>query len=230
MTVTEHFVNPPSLPLPEGEALCALCSRNDSGCCRTSPELAALSFPLSAPEWRRLAPYSALATLAVPADGALFTREENTAEAAAREIGARETLPPVAGDPPPGGDKISARELNTPEFIASLCSLFPGKKMRIGALFPPGGTHSALRIRPDGACVFLGRQGCRLPRRVRPWYCLLFPAWVVQNSLTLFSASDCLIAQNATSPAHGVSLLGDPPARLRELYACLRRDWALDAR
>jgi Fe-S-cluster containining protein len=229
MTTMEHFASPPSFPLSGGENLCRLCSRDNSGCCRTDPQLAPFRFPLSVPEWRRLSPYAALASLAVPADGESFAREERRVDAAAPGLEERETFSPSPGSPPPGGDAVSSSEQNVPDFIASLCDLFPGEKKRLQSLFPAGGRHSALRIRADGACVFLGRGGCRLPRRVRPWYCLLFPAWVIKNSLAFFFPPDCLIAQKARSPAHGVVLLNERPAHLLALYSLLRRDWELDA-
>ena len=229
MTATEHFVNPPAVPQPRGEALCRLCAEDNAGCCRTDPGLACLSFPLSVPEWRRLKPYAALATPAGPAGGELFSRQETLAAEAAREYAGREILPAHVGDPPDGGDEIFAVETNTADFIHSLRALFPGEKKRVNALFPVGAAHRTLRIRPDGACVFLGREGCRLPRKIRPWYCLLFPVWVIENSLTLFSSPHCLIAQKAMGPAHGVSLVNERPAHLRALYVSLRLDWEFDS-
>jgi Fe-S-cluster containining protein len=229
MTATEHFVNPPRVPHPGGTDLCRLCAGDNAGCCRTNPDLACLSFPLSVPEWRRLKPYASLATPAGPAESGIFSRQETSAAEAAREFAGREILSPYAGEPPDEGDEIFAVEANVPDFIASLRTLFPGEKKRVASLFPTGGTHRTLRIRPDGACVFLGREGCRLPRKIRPWYCLLFPVWVIENSLTLFSSPDCLIAQKAMGPAHGVRLANARPAHLRALYASLRRDWELDS-
>lgn len=218
----ENFI---SLPDPDGpasgEALCRRCASECGGCCRTELELAHLSFPLSIPEWRRTAPYSRLATSSSLDDREAFAWEEARVNS--------EPLPP--GDfpmPPPGGDKVCAEEENRPDFIASMHSLFKGRKKRINELFPSEGTHMAMRIRADGSCVFLGSSGCRLPRSARPWYCLLFPAWVMGETLILFSSPDCLISRKARGPVHGIALLRSDPATVRELHARLREDWGLD--
>lgn len=229
MTGTEHFVTPPELPSPKGEALCRLCASENGGCCRTDPDLTYLSFPLSGPEWRRIIPHAALATPAIPAEGARFTEEEEAADAAACDLRNQNVPPflPPADETQPPNDAVCAPEPNRPDFIASMHTLFPGEKRAIDALFPTNGEHGALRTRRDGACVFLGGGGCRLPRIARPWYCLLFPAWVIEDTLTLFSSPECLIAQKARGPAHGIRLLDESPVRLRRFYAALRLDWGL---
>ena len=124
-------------------------------------------------------------------------------------------------------DAIRTAEPNRPDFIASMRTLFPRDKKHIDLLFPQDGAHYALRTRADGSCVFLGETGCQLPRSARPWYCLLFPVWMVESSLTLFTSEHCLIVQNARSPAHGVALLEQHPVQIRELYHSLRLDWGL---
>ena len=220
--ILEHFITSPDPDGPaKGEALCLLCAQKYGGCCRTEPELTHLCFPLSAPEWRRIAPYARLATLAAPADRKAFAWEE-----------ARVSTTPLPVDdaamPPPGGDRVCAEEDNRPDFISSMHALFAGQKRRVNELFPENGRHRALRTRADGSCVFLGSCGCRLPRDVRPWYCLLFPAWIKGSSLTLFSSPDCLIAQKARGPAHGIALLQSSPEVAREQYARLRKDWGLE--
>ena len=254
-----HCITPPELPVPTGESLCLLCARSGETCCKTDPDLTFLSFPLSEPEWRRLAPFAALATLSVPDDGAAFLEDERQAEKAAEalhdlaerksgtvrgtESGNRavfsceatnETsatsdtaLPPALEELPDGGDRIRSSEPNHPDFITSMHALFPGQKARIARLFPAGGRHFSLRTRRDGSCAFLGGSGCRLPRAVRPWYCLLFPAWMIEDTLTLFMATDCLISQKARGPAHGVELLDERPAHIRALHARLLHDWGM---
>ena len=298
--MTEHFISSSELPGPTGEALCLACAEAGTCCCRTDPDLTYLSFPLSPPEWFRLLPYADLATLAVPAEGAVFDREDEQAGKAARSLHAGpacggfhdveanhvhmwapptpvrtlqtltqkamadsplrdETVQPLPRlshlDPANGGlfgqirngdcraafpggsgekdgaawqgDRVCAAEPNEPDFIASMRALFPNEKERIEALFPTGGLHYSLRTRRDGSCVFLGKNGCRLPRPARPWYCLLFPAWVIEDSLSLFMSEYCLISQKARNPAHGVSLLRQRPSRIRDFHLALRRDWGL---
>ena len=227
--MTEHFATPPSIPTPTGEALCRLCAESGGTCCTTDPDLTYLSFPLSTPEWRRLLPYAALATPTPPGDAERFTKEEAAADAAAphETRASYEPRPDRDAALPEEGDAIAAPEPNHADFLTSMRFLFPGQRERVEALFPADGRHYSLRTRTDGSCVFLGSTGCRLPRSVRPWYCLLFPAWVSDGSLTLFLSPDCLISQKAKGPAHGIGLLEQRPARVRELHALLCRDWGL---
>ncbi|MDR1947413.1 MAG: zinc/iron-chelating domain-containing protein [Desulfovibrio sp.] len=114
---------------------------------------------------------------------------------------------------------------NTKDFIHAAHALFPRDKKRIDELFPPGGEHWSLRLHPDGTCVFLGEEGCRLPRAFRPGYCLLFPAWVVGGMLTLFFPQNCLMAREG--PARCAGLMGTDKAGLCLIYARLRREWGL---
>ena len=228
-----HFVTLPDLDSPlQGEDLCRLCAEQGTCCCRTDPDFAHLSFPLSSGEWRRLAPYSHLATTTVFADHAAFMAEEAAlcqaqAGKESAEQGSGQNEGASAEQPPEDGDRACAVEENLADFIASVHTLFPRDKKILGQLFPPGGRHLRMRTRPDGACVFLGSNGCRLPRQVRPWYCLLFPAWVQGNSVTLFLSEDCLISQKARGPSHGIALLGSSPEAVRNLYTRLRNDWGI---
>ena len=219
-SVLENFGHRPDCDGPTGELLCGLCAEKGTSCCRTDPTLAYLSFPLSLPEWSRLVPYSRLATLAVPADKEAFAREE-------AELNPAPLPTSDAVEPPSGGDRVCAEEENRPDFIASMRALFAEEKKRINSLFPENGHHRTLRIRDDGSCVFLGSDGCRLPRSVRPWYCLLFPAWVIGKRLTLFLSPDCLISRKARGPAHGIALLRSSDEIVRAQYAGLRKDWGL---
>lgn len=245
MTPNGHASNSPEQSGPTGEALCLACAQAGNCCCQTDPDITYLSFPLSAPEWRRLLPYACLTSDAVPALGDIFDEQDRAAEQVAQALAADPAFQagrcnerftagnsafPGNGDGAGGsweGDATCAAEPNEPDFIASMRALFPRQRQRVAALFPPQGRHWSLRTRTDGSCVFLGKSGCRLPRSARPWYCLLFPAWMVEDSLTLFTSEYCLISQKAHSPAHGAALLRQPPARIRELHHALCRDWGL---
>ncbi len=222
MTAPHNFTTPPSPVLPHtGEELCRLCAEGGNCCCGTDPDVAHLCFPLSIAEWRRMAPYTPLATQTVFTDHEAFAAEE--ARLFPGPFG-----PAAEGTPPDTGDAVCASEENGPGFIAAMERLFGAEKKRVARIFPPGGRHFRVRTRGDGACVFWGSAGCRLPRAARPWYCLLFPAWVHGESLTLFTSENCLVAENARGPAHGLALLQIAPEQVRLLYAALRTDWGLD--
>lgn len=215
MTLPEHhLVSAVSLSLPDdltGEEVCALCAQRGTCCCATDPAFAHLSFPLSLPEWRRLVPYAGLAT-------------RNPDEAEPAWAAPAQAVPDA---PPQGGDAVSVAEDNCPEFMQAMASLFPRESGRLAGIFPSQGRHFRLRTRADGSCVFLGERGCRLPRNVRPWYCLLFPGWVQGSSVTLFLSESCLVAGQAKNPAHGLKIIGIARSDLLAMHAALRRDWGL---
>lgn len=212
------------LPSATGESLCALCAEKGTSCCRTDPELTYLSFPLSLPEWQRLKPYTGLATSSLADEGVSDTVADTADKPLQQGTDSRQV---ADSGPPPEGDEVCAPEPNEPEFIASMHAVFPSERQLVDSLFPEKGTHFSMRTRKDGSCVFLGATGCRLPRKARPWYCLIFPAWIVEGSLSLFLSPDCLISQRARGPAHGVRLLEEEPAHIRDLHSRLCRDWGL---
>jgi Fe-S-cluster containining protein len=203
---------------------CALCAAAGTCCCRADPEQAHLIFPLSPAERRRLA---------AARRKAVFERcpeetEKTLSGLCPERIGGsgEKCVRPAAAD---AGETPWATRLNTPDFISAMHSLFPKDKTRINQLFPADGEHWSLRLRPDGSCVFLDDDGCRLPRAARPGYCLLFPVWIVGGALTLFVSQECLLARKAGSPARCAGLMGTDRAGLSLIYARLRREWGLDA-
>lgn len=255
MSGTRNFISSPEQPdlsrLLSGGDLCALCASQGTCCCRTDMDAVHLSFPLSLPEWRRMAPYAHLAGPLEPDGGKQEMPEEQLASvppagpASGSPVAARtsaclsvgqtsenpeEALLPPLGEhctPPAGGDALCSSEANTEEFLQAMRSLFPREKDRLAALFPAQERHLRMRVRNDGSCVFQGRSGCRLPRAVRPWYCLLFPAWMQGNMVTLFMAQGCLFSQRAKSPMHGLKLLHTTREEVHGLFTALRKDWGL---
>lgn len=186
-----------SSPACTGDCLCAQCAAAGTCCCHTDPALGHLCFPLSEKEWERLVPYAHLARVS--------------------DVEAAAITPP--------GDHIRAQETTVQAFTDSLKGIFPGDEEVIDQTFPLGNTHFRLRTNGRGECVFLTDQGCALPRDVRPWYCLLFPAWINRNSRTMLAAERCLIVRKAQSIKHGYELLGVRTEDVRFLYNNLRKDW-----
>ncbi|MDL2280202.1 hypothetical protein LJC15_06065 [Desulfovibrio sp. OttesenSCG-928-G11] len=239
MSPATHFIAPPAQAELTGPALCALCAEQGGCCCATDPAMGHLSFPLSGAEWARLTPWRALATESADFDDQALALAEERAGALAATLDS-DALDPAnldaadldaagpAPSAPEAGDDCCQPWPNSQEFITSMKALFPREKNRIEQLFPPGKKHLSLRLRADGACVFLGGDGCRLPRPARPWYCRLFPAWMTGLGPSLFTAKGCLIAERAQNPAHGIRLMAADPDELRAIFARLRRDWGLE--
>lgn len=120
-----------------------------------------------------------------------------------------------------------AESPNSPLFINNMRGLFPGEEKEINSLFPGHAWHMRLRVTPRGDCAFLGPEGCRLPREVRPWYCRIFPFWVRNSRVTMFTAHSCLAFQEARSVRPGLAKLGMTEKDVLLLYGQLRMSWGL---
>lgn len=127
------------------------------------------------------------------------------------------------------GDKGGFAEVpNSKPFLAAASSLFPGEETAVRRLFPETKTHLRLATKPDGACVFLGRDGCSLPREVRPWYCRLYPYWVSGERPVLLHAPDCLARREHPSARALMAKQGVTAAMIKTLYGRLRLAWGLN--
>ena len=179
---------------------CQQCAKTNTTCCVASQESAHFSFPLSPKEWQRIVPYEQMAML--------DSKEEIK----------------------PGESLGQKAEKNTPEFITAVQDLFTSREEnQIVELFKTSATHYRLRTKQNGACVFLGENGCALPRHARPWYCMLFPMWIKGGELVLFQMDDCIISSQAISPVHAMKLLGTNYQEVLRLYENLCADWGIRA-
>ena len=187
--------------LGQDDPLCAQCSRLSGGCCITSVDDTAYCFPLAEGEIERLMPYANLAEpLGLAAEHNVSTHEK------ARQA-------------------VCAPEKNSAEFIKSMAYLFPRETKKITELFPESDLHYRLRLKENGACTFLGEEGCRLPREARPWYCLLFPAWFQSGELTVFISDVCLATKDVTEPLLVLEKLDIPKQSAQKIFDKLTADW-----
>lgn len=121
-----------------------------------------------------------------------------------------------------------AEQRNTRPFLDTMRRLFPLREKRVEELFPPQGTHLRLASDARGQCVFLTPAGCRLPREVRPWFCLLFPFWVRGEMLTMFTASGCLVCRETATVQESLALLGVTATEVRHIFGRLLLAWGLE--
>ena len=59
------------------------------------------------------------------------------------------------------------------------------------SVFRADGTRRVLKQQPDGDCVFLGSEGCRLPAEARPLVCRLYPFDYSSEGIHRQLASGC---------------------------------------
>ncbi len=119
------------------------------------------------------------------------------------------------------------QEPNSGAFRANLHRLFPRERRVVDAIFPAAGRHLRLSCDARGRCVFLRAHGCLLPRQVRPYYCRLFPFWVVGGRVTAFAAAGCLAHREGRDVAAMLALLDGTEADARDLHGRLRLAWGL---
>lgn len=116
---------------------------------------------------------------------------------------------------------------NSKSFLDNLLRLFPADRAALAGRFPPHGDHLRLATLADGACVFLGQEGCLLPREARPYYCRLFPFWISAGAVTAFVAKGCLACSEGRTVADMLELLEMNPGKVRELHGRMRLAWGL---
>ncbi|WP_246287746.1 YkgJ family cysteine cluster protein [Desulfolutivibrio sulfoxidireducens] len=118
-------------------------------------------------------------------------------------------------------------EKNSRAFAANLHRLFPRERRVVDALFPMGGTHLRLSTDARGRCQFLSGAGCVLPNEVRPYYCRLFPFWVVAGRLTVFTSGACLAHREGRTISGMLVSLETRAPSLLDLHRRLRLAWGL---
>ncbi len=117
---------------------------------------------------------------------------------------------------------------NTRPFVENIKRLFPGDKELIEQLFPEHHFHLRLATRQDGSCVFLGPEGCTLPREARPHYCLVFPFWITGGSrMTVFTPPGCLAVEESGTVLKLLEHMGMTEAEVRHLHGRIRLAWGL---
>jgi len=116
---------------------------------------------------------------------------------------------------------------NSESFSAMLRRLFPGEAKSLALLFPAGKEHWRLATLPSGDCAFLSPEGCILPNEARPYYCRLFPFWIMDGDMTVFTAGHCLAVRQGGNAAGTLEAIGFTRKRVHELFGRLRLAWGL---
>ncbi len=126
--------------------------------------------------------------------------------------------------PHTGGFELS---FNSRAFVAHVCRLFPGEEESVKSLFPDGKEHFRLATDARGACRFLGPEGCEIPQEARPYYCRLFPFWMVERDVIFFDAPICLVRREERTLNRMLIGLDTNRAVVKDLYGRLRLVWGL---
>lgn len=120
-----------------------------------------------------------------------------------------------------------AQEPNTRTFVDNLRKLFPGDRRTVREMFPLTKYHIRLATRADGSCRLLGKAGCVLPVEARPYYCRLFPFWILNGNITVFNYNRCEARKQVEETPEMLEIMGLTRARVFELHGRLRLAWGL---
>ncbi|MDR2825400.1 MAG: hypothetical protein LBV76_01230, partial [Deltaproteobacteria bacterium] len=129
-------------------------------------------------------------------------------------------------------NNVSSAELftktpNSESFFTAMLTLFPDEAPMLKKLYPDRAEHARMGLHADGSCVCLSKSsGCMLPVDARPWYCRLFPFWVIKKRLLVFTPETCL-AVKANKLPEILQAFATDKNTLFTLYENLRRDWGL---
>lgn len=132
-----------------------------------------------------------------------------------------------------GSNSGTVSQANTPLFLKAMRELFPDEPALVASAFPPDSEHRRLAVRTvrgESACAFLGREGCALPRDVRPAYCRIFPFWVRRGEIWHFALRDCQAQREQRSRPALQKAFGLADAEIFALYNTLRHGWGLPPR
>ena len=122
---------------------------------------------------------------------------------------------------------VCPEEPNSLAFLDCMTSLFPDLRGRIPDIFPNGESHKRLPVTSDGYCIYLGPNGCVLPRDIRPWYCLAFPFWVQHGNIIALRCSCCLARKKFFGLKALMKAFGVTPDYIHRACAGLRKAWGL---
>jgi Fe-S-cluster containining protein len=110
-------------------------------------------------------------------------------------------------------EEFTVRDQAPPGLLAAARAVHPAL-----AAVMPGGRRLRLELTPAGDCRFLGPEGCRLPRRARPFFCRLYPVFAdARGRLVLMADPGCLAQAGGADARRVLARLGASPARTRRL-------------
>lgn len=111
-------------------------------------------------------------------------------------------------------EEFTVRDQAPSDFLAQAAQLHP-----VFLQTMPGRRRIRLKVDEEGACCFLGPEGCRLPEPARPLYCRLYPIWFTPEGRLVVMLSDrCLAQEGAHSWREVLARLGVEEQELRKLF------------
>lgn len=91
-------------------------------------------------------------------------------------------------------DDFFCKEKITAGFLINLKKIFPEEK-KIFYFFREKNFYFRLSL-IDNRCFFLKEDGCELETNIRPFFCRIYPFWIVNNKISIFKDKQCLAQKN----------------------------------
>ncbi len=114
---------------------------------------------------------------------------------------------------------------NSKEFFKKLASLFPYDIDKIIKKNKPGSSHYRLKIKNEKQCSFLTKQGCLLPYNSKPWFCRIYPFWIMDGKVKLFTNNQCLALLRTSNISQAYEIFSINEKEILELYDNIRNAW-----
>ncbi len=123
---------------------------------------------------------------------------------------------------------FSVKMQNSQKLVSRLYNLFPKDQGKIQALFHLDGPYERLLTDNQDNCIFLGSKGCLLSERTRPFYCRIFPFWVVDSKIALFRFQSCHAQKGVRTFNRIMTRFKINKSKIMSLYESLRKAWDVD--
>lgn len=123
-------------------------------------------------------------------------------------------------------DDIVSPKPNSAFYAKQMVNLFPDMKDDIYDRFPIDNYHYELKTNGN-SCALLGKQGCMLPKDLRPHFCRIYPFWFFDEEPLLFQDSECLALKSCNTMTEAFLALGTTPDQLKQIHNQICQDWDL---
>ncbi|WP_300456244.1 hypothetical protein [Desulfobacula sp.] len=115
---------------------------------------------------------------------------------------------------------------NSSFFIHQMLNIFPDMEKSVLKAYPENKKHFELKT-INNACILLGKDGCRLPKDVRPHFCRIYPFWFFDAEPQIFQDPDCLALRNSKTIPEVLLSLGTNQDTLKQIHSQICQDWGL---
>ncbi|MDK2921091.1 MAG: hypothetical protein PWR24_648 [Desulfonauticus sp.] len=104
----------------------------------------------------------------------------------------------------------------TTEFLNNLKKIFPEDK-KIFSFFKEKKSYFRLNI-VNKKCIFLTSKGCSLKVKNRPFFCRIYPFWVINRKIVFFKDNNCFAQKKSNQVKELLKIFDYEPEYIFQLY------------